>query len=60
MFGGGPHYCLGAHLAKAELTVGLATLLRRLPGLRMTVSRDELRFSGGEIVGSMIALPVAW
>ncbi|MEY9928513.1 cytochrome P450 [Catenulispora sp. GP43] len=60
IFGGGPHYCLGAHLAKAELTVGLAALLRRLPGLRITVPRDELRFSGGEIVDSMVALPVAW
>ncbi|WP_370375801.1 cytochrome P450 [Catenulispora sp. GAS73] len=60
MFGGGPHYCLGAHLAKAELAIGLGTLLQRLPGLRMTVTREELTFSGGEIVDSMIALPVAW
>lgn len=60
IFGGGPHYCLGAHLAKAELTVGLSVLLRRLPTLRMTVGREELEFSGGEIVDSMIALPVAW
>jgi cytochrome P450 len=60
IFGGGPHYCLGAHLAKAELAIGLGTLLRRLPSLRMTVTRDELVFSGGEIVDSMIALPVAW
>jgi cytochrome P450 len=60
MFGGGPHYCLGAHLAKAELTIGLGTLLKRLPTLRMTVARDELTFSGGEIVDSMISLPAAW
>ena len=60
IFGGGPHYCLGAHLAKAELVIGLGTLLRRLPTLRMTGTRDELAFSGGEIVDSMIELPVAW
>ncbi|NUR27091.1 MAG: cytochrome P450 [Catenulispora sp.] len=60
IFGGGPHYCLGAHLAKAELTIGLGLLLKRLPTLRMTGSRDELTFSGGEIIDSMIALPVAW
>lgn len=60
IFGGGPHYCLGAHLAKAELAIGLGTLLRRLPTLRMAVAREELRFSGGEIVDSMLALPVAW
>ncbi|WP_051450740.1 cytochrome P450 [Actinospica robiniae] len=60
IFGGGPHYCLGAHLAKAELSIGLGALLRRLPTLRMTVEREELEFSGGEIVDSMIALPAAW
>ena len=60
IFGGGPHYCLGAHLAKAELAIGLGALLQRLPDLRMTVTREELTFSGGEIVDSMIALPVAW
>jgi cytochrome P450 len=58
--GGGPHYCLGAHLAKAELNIGLGTLLQRLPTLRMTVKRDELVFSGGEIVDSMVTLPAAW
>ncbi|NUR62787.1 MAG: cytochrome P450 [Catenulispora sp.] len=60
IFGGGPHYCLGAHLAKAELTIGLALLLQRLPTLRMTGTRADLTFSGGEIVDSMISLPVAW
>ena len=60
IFGGGPHYCLGAHLAKAELTIGLGTLLQQLPTLRMTVKREELVFSGGEIVDSMVTLPAAW
>ena len=60
IFGGGPHYCLGAHLAKAEMAIGLGTLLRRLPGLRMTGTREELTFTGGPIVDSMINLPVAW
>jgi cytochrome P450 len=60
IFGGGPHYCLGAHLAKAELVIGLGALVRRLPTLRMAVTRDELTFSGGEIVDSMLTLPAAW
>ncbi len=34
-FGLGSHVCLGAHLARAELNVGLEVLLRRLPNLRM-------------------------
>ena len=33
-FGGaGPHYCLGAHLARRELTVMLRQLLTRVPGI---------------------------
>ena len=34
-FGGMPHFCLGVHLARAELTTSLELLLRRLPGLRL-------------------------
>ena len=30
-FGGGVHYCLGAHLARIEAEIAIATLLRRLP-----------------------------
>ena len=33
-FGGGIHYCLGAHLARIELTEALTTMSRRMPDLR--------------------------
>jgi len=34
-FGGaGPHFCLGAHLARREITVMLRELLQRVPGVR--------------------------
>lgn len=35
-FGGGVHYCLGAHLARVELAEALTVLARRMPGLRRT------------------------
>ena len=34
-FGWGRHLCLGMHLARLELSVGLETLLDRLPNLRL-------------------------
>ncbi len=34
-FGGGPHTCLGMHVARAEMTVGINALLDRLPDLRL-------------------------
>ncbi len=34
--GGGPHYCLGAHLAKREMTALFRELLTRTPDIRAT------------------------
>jgi cytochrome P450 len=40
---GGPHYCLGAHLARRELIVMLTELLRRLPDIEATARPEKLR-----------------
>jgi cytochrome P450 len=39
-FGTGRHQCLGMHLARMELRIGLAALLERLPGLRLDPAED--------------------
>ncbi len=58
-FGYGTHQCIGANLARAEMQVAFSTLARRLPGLRLAVPRDELKFKDADIYG-MKELPVTW
>ncbi|GAA0314228.1 cytochrome P450 [Actinoallomurus spadix] len=42
-FGGpGPHFCLGAHLARREISVMFRELFRRAPGIRATGEPDRL------------------
>jgi cytochrome P450 len=59
-FGRGSHYCLGAPLARLEGEVALRALLTRLPGLRLAVPRDELRWRPVPLFRSLVSLPVEW
>ncbi|KNB54452.1 cytochrome P450 [Streptomyces caatingaensis] len=59
-YGHGIHYCLGAPLARLEGRTALATLLRRLPDLRLSVDPEELRWRGGLIMRGLRTLPVAF
>ncbi|CAM5378709.1 MULTISPECIES: cytochrome P450 family protein [Streptomyces] len=57
-YGHGIHYCLGAPLARLEGQTALATLLRRLPDLRLAAEPADLRWRGGLIMRGLRTLPV--
>jgi cytochrome P450 len=59
-FGRGRHFCLGAPLARLEAEIALTTLLRRLPGLRLAVPPESLRYRPVPLFRSLAELPVAW
>jgi nocardicin N-oxygenase len=59
-FGYGPHYCLGAWLARMELEIVFPALARRLPTLRLDAPEAELGYDPGALVYRLTALPVTW
>lgn len=59
-FGHGIHYCIGAPLARLEGQIGISTLLRRLPDLRLAVAPSELRSRGSAIIRGLASLPVTF
>ncbi|MEV0704991.1 cytochrome P450 [Saccharopolyspora sp. NPDC050389] len=57
-FGGGPHICLGAHLARLEGTLALPALFHRYPELNLAVDAGELVPFPSLFSNSTQALPV--
>ncbi len=57
-FGGGIHYCLGANLARLELTEALAELSARLPNLRL--DGPTALNPPGSIIQGYTSLPIRW
>lgn len=59
-FGMGPNYCIGAALARMELSVALTALARRLPGLVLAVPERQLRLRDEGIAPDVLEVPVCW
>ncbi|HEY3260214.1 MAG TPA: cytochrome P450 [Pseudonocardiaceae bacterium] len=57
-WGHGPHFCLGAGVARMVATIGLSTLFERFPKLSLAVPRDELQPLPTFIMNGHRALPV--
>jgi cytochrome P450 len=58
-FGGpGPHFCLGAHLARREIAVVFRQLLTRLPDIEAVADPVPLDGFGMPLVGGIKRLPV--
>lgn len=58
-FGGGPHVCLGMHVARAEMLHGIGALLDRLPNLRLDPDATPPSTVGFYERGVM-EIPVVW
>lgn len=59
-FGFGAHQCLGQNLARLELEVTIATLLRRVPGLRLATPFDKIPFKEKGPNYGVYEMKVAW
>jgi cytochrome P450 len=57
-FGHGPHYCLGASLARLEIHTALWTLLHRLPDLALAHPTGHLAWRFDHRQHTLTALPV--
>jgi len=58
-FGGGIHFCLGAQLARIEAEVAIATLLRRLPDLRLDDAENP-DWGPAFVLRGLNRLPASW
>jgi len=58
-FAGGPHRCLGAHLARREMQIGVEEWLRLIPDFRVATG-EELAERGGGSMMTLTKLPLAW
>lgn len=55
--GGGPHYCLGANLARMEMRLVFRELVTRIPTMHLAGEPEMLR---SNFIGGIKRMPVAW
>jgi cytochrome P450 len=59
-FGHGVHHCLGAPLARMEMTTAFPALLRRFPRLALAVPFEDVAFRPHHFIYGLQSLPVTW
>jgi cytochrome P450 len=58
-FGGGIHFCLGAQLARIEAEIAIASLVRRLPDLRLDDAENP-QWRPTFVLRGLKELPASW
>lgn len=57
-FGGGPHVCIGAAMARSHAATAVRVVLDHLPDLQLAVPEDELEWWPNGITRGLMRLPV--
>ncbi len=57
---GGPHFCLGASLARIELRIMFRELLTRFEGLALATEVGDLRRVHSNLIDGLAEMPIRW
>jgi pentalenolactone synthase len=59
-FGFGPHYCVGAQLARIQLQTVFTQLIQRFPSMHLACDPAAVPTRHDSITGGLVELPVSW